>query len=582
MFRKNEQHLQRPLFSTLDELSPALRERLESSWAGVFRREVFQRIDETPFAVLYSSQESRPNVPVNVLLSLEVLKAGFGWTDEELYDHFAFDLQVRYAVGYENLSDGSFSIRTLYGFRQRLARHMQETGENLVEVAFAQVTDEQIQALGVRTTHLRMDSTQVASNIRRYSRMQLLVEVLHRVYRALSEADRENYQALFAPYVQGKSGHFVYTLKPEEYDTHLQAIGQVMAQLLAALASGYGHTPAYALLARVFAEHFVWEEAEQRPKRPEELAATSLQAPDDPEATFRRKQGEPYRGYVTNLTETCHPDNETQLIVKVHTEPNVADDAHMLAQEVPDLVQRTDVETLYTDGGYNSAEVDALLDEHHIRHVQTALRGGKPDPDGLSLVDFHFETGPEGEPVAATCPAGQRFGMESGRVAGRFIGRPDADICQACPLWDRCPVRPRSGRVTPALYLSQRDVRVVRKRQAIAAMAGAGNPRAAVEATIRAVKHPLDRGRLRVRGLFRVACQMIGSAMMVNLRRIHKAQLNRPLAPLWVFLVGLLTCVDRLRRPFTWFKRQMVPFARPEEHFALPLVDRPFLLSLSG
>ena len=212
----------------------------------------------------------------------------------------------------------------------------------------------------------------------------------------------------------------------------------------------------------------------------------------------------------------------------------------------------------------------------------TALRGGKPNPDGLSLVDFHFETGPEGEPVAATCPAGQRFAMESGRVAGRFIGRPDADICQACPLLDRCPVRPRSGRVTPALYLSQRDVRVVRKRQAIAAMAGAGNPRAAVEATIRAVKHPLGRGRLRVRGLFRVACQMIGSAMMVNLRRIHKAQLNRPLAPFFVLFAWFLTAIDHLRRPFTCLKRQIVPFARSEAHFALSLVDRPSLLSLSG
>ncbi|RME60509.1 MAG: transposase, partial [Caldilineae bacterium] len=146
MFRKNDQHLQRPLFSTLDELSPALRERLESSWAGVFRREVFQRMDETPFAVLYSTKESRPNAPVNVLLSLEILKAGFGWTDEELYDHFCFDLQVRYAVGYENLNDGGFTLRTLYGFRRRLARHMHETGENLVEAAFEQVTDEQIQA----------------------------------------------------------------------------------------------------------------------------------------------------------------------------------------------------------------------------------------------------------------------------------------------------------------------------------------------------------------------------------------------------------------------------------------------------
>ena len=56
---------------------------------------------------------SRPNVPVNVLVSLDALKAGHGWSDEELYDHFLYDLQVRYALGYAGLSDGDFELRTL-------------------------------------------------------------------------------------------------------------------------------------------------------------------------------------------------------------------------------------------------------------------------------------------------------------------------------------------------------------------------------------------------------------------------------------------------------------------------------------
>ncbi len=77
----------------------------------------------------------RPNTPVNVLVGLEILKSGNGWTDEELYDHFSYDLQVRYALGYRNLSDGDFSLRTVYNFRQRLSQHMQETGENLLDAA---------------------------------------------------------------------------------------------------------------------------------------------------------------------------------------------------------------------------------------------------------------------------------------------------------------------------------------------------------------------------------------------------------------------------------------------------------------
>ena len=115
--------------------------------------------DERPFAVLYSTEASRPNVPVNVLVGLEILKAGFGWTDEEMYEHFTFDLQVRYALGYVQLSEGYFAIRTVYEFRRRLSEHMQTTGENLLEAAFEQVTDDQIQAFGVRTQELRMDDS---------------------------------------------------------------------------------------------------------------------------------------------------------------------------------------------------------------------------------------------------------------------------------------------------------------------------------------------------------------------------------------------------------------------------------------
>ena len=147
-----------------------MRAKLEKSWAGTFRREVFERLNEEPFAVLYGKAYSRPNVPVNVLLGLEIMKAGKGWTDEELYEHFLFDLQVRYALGYEQLSEGYFGLRTLYEFRRQLSQYMQEQGENLVEAAFEQVTDAQRQAYQVQTSALRIDSTQVASNIRQYSR----------------------------------------------------------------------------------------------------------------------------------------------------------------------------------------------------------------------------------------------------------------------------------------------------------------------------------------------------------------------------------------------------------------------------
>lgn len=314
MFRRNDQHLQWPLISDLDALPPKLKQRLEGSWAGTFYREIFVRIDETPFAVLYSNEASRPNIPINVLVGLETLKAGFGWSDEEMDENFCFDLQVRYALGYRQLGEGHFELRTMYNFRQRLSEHMQMTGEDLLAQAFAQVTDEQGVAFSLKTTKLRMDSTQIASNIRQYSRLQLLVEVLQRVHRDLSAADQQTYAPEFAAYLKGSSGQYIYRVKPEAYASHLERMGRVMHKLVLELAAAYATQPSYQMLVRVFNEHFITEEnggddEGLRPRQGEELSATSLQSPDDEVASYRQKRGEDFTGYVANMAETCHPAN---------------------------------------------------------------------------------------------------------------------------------------------------------------------------------------------------------------------------------------------------------------------------------
>jgi len=76
MYRNNEQHRQIAFFSGLNELPEKLQRRLEESWAGAFYDQVFSRIDEDRFAVLYSEEPSRPNIPVNVLVCAGALCRG--------------------------------------------------------------------------------------------------------------------------------------------------------------------------------------------------------------------------------------------------------------------------------------------------------------------------------------------------------------------------------------------------------------------------------------------------------------------------------------------------------------------------
>ena len=110
MFRPNDEHRQTSMFSSVEELPKQVRQQLRESWAETFYHEIFVRIPEEVFAVLYSEEDSRPNTPVNVLVGLEILKSGFGWSDAEMMDHYYYDVQVRYALGYRDLSVGYLTL----------------------------------------------------------------------------------------------------------------------------------------------------------------------------------------------------------------------------------------------------------------------------------------------------------------------------------------------------------------------------------------------------------------------------------------------------------------------------------------
>ena len=523
MYRKNDKHYQQSLFSSIDDLPAKQRQRLKASWAQTFYEEVFCRIEEELFAVLYSEKASRPNTAINVLVGLEIMKSGFGWSDAELEEQLAFNVQVRYGLGYRNLAEGHLELRTVYNFRQKLAQYMQASGENLLERVFEQITDEQIEVLALKTGKLRMDSVQIGSNIRQMSRVQLLVEVLQRVWCMLSEVEQQRYKAEFEPYLKGTSGQYVYHIKSGEGQSHLKEIGHLMQALVDDLERLYAEKETYAVLARVFSEHFIIEEQQLRPKQGKELSAASLQSPDDWEATYRKKKGVEYKGYVTNVTETCEPENDLQLIVKVQTEANITDDAQMLADVVPDLVQRTDVEEIHVDGAFGSPNVDELLNAEEIELYQTAIRGRKEEDSQLSLSDFEVKLNAEKQPEQIICPQGQQTEVKKGRQRERFKARFDSAICQKCPLQDRCPTT-KLNRFR-SLYFNQQQLNVAgRRRNQKKASASGRNLRSAVEATVRSLKHPFGNGKLPVRGKIRVSMMMIASAAMCNARRIWRYQ----------------------------------------------------------
>jgi hypothetical protein len=78
------------------------------------------------------------------------------------------------------------------------------------------------------------------------------------------------------------------------------------------------------------------------------------------------------------------------------------------------------------------------------------------------------------------------------------------------------------------LRFSQVDLnRAFRRQRMRAYHLGQKSLRAAVEATIGALKRPFNNDKVPVRGKIRLSQMMLGSAIMVNIRRIQRFQLAK-------------------------------------------------------
>jgi len=523
MFQTNTKHQQRKMFTAVDQLPKTARKLLEKSWAKIFYDEYFCKIDEKVFSVLYSDKNSRPNTPVNILVGFETLKSGFGWSDEELYNHFLFDLQVRYALGLQDFDEEYFDLRTIYYFRATLCEYERTKSENLIQKATEKITDEQIKKFKIKTGLQRMDSTQIQSNIQNMSRIQLLVEIIQRLYRVLLPEDIENNNERFTTYVKEDSRHYCYRLKRDETKTRLEEIGEDLNFFVNEYKSKYHKHSAYKNLERVFKEHYRFEEKKIIIKKGKELNGATLQSPDDTSATYRKKNGEGAKGYVANITETCDPENDLQLITTTNLEPNITDDQKLMAEDLDNLKPRTDINEIVTDAGYIGSTGDEATKKHKIKHSVTALKGRKRDENKFGLDNFEIEKNEEGIPVNIECPNGILGEIKQGKP-GRYSASFDSNACEVCPFKDKCFVKKLKKKNLSIIRFTDDNIRVALQRQQYEENKDNLNIRASVESTVRSIIHPFGGHlcKMPVRGKERIKTMVILGAAMVNIRRITK------------------------------------------------------------
>ncbi len=512
MFKENSSHIQEDLFGTTSHLSKQQQKRLEKSREFFIYDNFFSQIEESLFAPLFFDNNGRPNAPINSLVTASMLQSHNGWSVEYLLDQINFNLLTRTAVGLKTIDGTPFCEATFYNFQKRLQRHFDKTGENLIDIQFQKLTQKQIETLELKTDIQRIDSFQLLTNIKNRNRVELLVEVLIRLFRSLEVPFQEKFCEYLKPYLNENSEHFVYHLEKEDIPHELLALAEVYHTLHNSL--GHIESEEFRIFARVYREQFKISEEKIVVKVPADVGSASLQSPDDLDATFRTKRGDFYKGYVATLTETASQDNQINLITDICVDPNNMDDSSILENRIEKMKAATPkLNELHVDGGYGSEGVDKKVNENEITLIQTAVKGRK------ASVEFDIEVEEQTGKITVSCPVQTVYATKARK---RMKAQFSLKICGDCPLLDQCSTQKlkkyRIYRFDLTQINSNRRKRNIQKippeRRSI---------RANVEATVKEFTKGFNHnGKIKVRGRFKATLYAIASALSINIGRIYR------------------------------------------------------------
>jgi hypothetical protein len=539
---------QQKLFGVDTALSPSLRNRLESSWAHLFKIEVLPILfrNEDRYAVLYG-KTGRPNFSVARVLGLCLLQELNDLSDQQALDTFSFDIRWRYALDVSDEED-YLSRRSLVEFRRRLAAKDPEM--KLVRNVFDHIRDSAIKKLSLSTRDQRLDSTHIISNIRTRGRLALFSNTLTVFLKGLNEDQFARVPEAIQQWHRSESEGW-FGLGPAEQKVKLEQLAQYLYELIVIFENDQEiqSTEPHQLLERLFREQCELHKESllekdssngnkiQIKKKPE---GETLQSPYDPDASYGHKGS----GYSVHITETCNNCGKTEII----TDYEVHGAARSDAGKALSVIERLDAggvkpETLFADGGYPSVPSALKVVEQEIEFIAPVNRS-RLSEEIIGRDLFQFDS----EGFATQCPMGHRP-IDHRILSGNNTSRRclhaifDGDICRSCNMLDQCPVRTPNHRsrgcqaretvgdfrlqITPEIRLRDQMYANQQKTE----WKDRYKIRSGIEATNSELKRSHGIGKLRVRRAakvcFAVACKVIAC----NIKRWAKAHtgLENPL-----------------------------------------------------
>lgn len=380
MFRKTDKESQVDLFSGVSSVlsKGSLKQYNDNGhWHNQFRNQIVSRIDESNFKLLFNETTGAPNASVSLLVGMMVIKEAFGWSDSQLFEQCKFNLLVRSALGLFNMTDALPAESTYYLLRKRMYEHHRQTGEDLMELTFKQITHGQVHAFDVNGHNIRMDSKLLGSNIAFYSRYEIIHHTLIRFYKVLDDRGKAKLTARVREQIKELAREepvkTVYHSNKSEIESRLQFIGTLMYKLVRGFTNNQSEQ--YQLLCRVFREQYiVTEDKKIQIRQRTEIDSGSVQSPHDPDSAYRQKGEQKVKGYSVNITETISDDSLNLITDVIVDKANVADTKFVQpAIESTTQVTGQAVETTYADGAYQSPDNDKFCE--NIDMVFTGIQG---------------------------------------------------------------------------------------------------------------------------------------------------------------------------------------------------------------
>lgn len=488
------------------------RELLSKTPEKAFYNLIFTNIKESDYKALFSEEGGRPNVPVNILISALILKERKSWSYNELMESILFDMRTKTALGLSNIDYKPFSRATIFNFQNKLSDYEQENGINLLEKTFDNLTLAQLKKLKIKTDIQRSDSTLIGSNIRKYSRIQLLIEALLRLARLFDDTDKDALAEQIKPYSKLGSQKYVYALKSSDLTHELKKLGKLYYSVYQLVKTKYSDKDEFRIFERAYNEHFTIIEDAAEAKSNKELNSSMLQSPDDEDATYRKKRDQESKGFTINATETANPENDIQLVTDIAVNKNNIDDSRILEKRIDEIIEKTpDLNELHTDGGYGSEAVDTKMEENDINLVTTAVRGRE------SKVTKTITQNPDNEKeYTVECPEQEVKSVPTNKRNKAIF---DTNKCSSCPLKEECNILKNKGiyYFTHSDYLKNKRNnnidKIPKERQKI---------RPNVEATMKEFKAKTKAGKLKVRGIFKTSLFAFAMGISINFGRIYR------------------------------------------------------------